>query len=444
MITNIDVEKLQAHPDNPRKDLGEITELAESIAANGILQNLTVVPWFDSVTKQPAEDNAMDGFYRVVIGHRRLAAAKLAGLLEVPCVISDMDEKKQVSIMLLENMQRSELTPREEAQGFQMLMDLGLTIEDIAQTTGLSQSTVRRRTKLLELDDDGFKAAIERGASLMDFAELEKISDIKTKNNLLEKIGTSNFNYALQSAIDGEKKAASVAALLEILDSFAERVEATDGLQSVRYIIKSTNIEFEKPEDSKGKQYYYLDTAYHVQLLVKKEQVDTTTKNSVTEETERLNSIRTQLNEISKRAYRLRIDFIKNYSAAKAKKNAHLIMEFAVCNMVKDYYKEVDSDMLCDILGVEAVKEEDFSFETISEIFALCPERVLLTTAYCNDCDEIGLSCFNWMCEYTKNEKLDSIYCFLTKLGYEMSDEEKALLDGSHELFVKKEQVEEE
>ena len=75
-IKYIPVSKLWGHPDNPRKDLGDVTELAESIKVNGVLQNLTVVPLFGEITKK------WDGeSYRVIIGHRRLAAAKLTGQL---------------------------------------------------------------------------------------------------------------------------------------------------------------------------------------------------------------------------------------------------------------------------------------------------------------------------------------------------------------------------
>lgn len=93
MLQNISIEKLCPHPDNPRKDLGDITELAESIKAQGILQNLTVVPYIGEVTGMPIE-----GLYRVVIGHRRLAAAKLAGLKEVPCAITDMTPQEQIAM----------------------------------------------------------------------------------------------------------------------------------------------------------------------------------------------------------------------------------------------------------------------------------------------------------------------------------------------------------
>lgn len=76
----IEVNKIDPHPDNPRKDNGDISELIDSIKANGVMQNLTLVPWFSEITRQPADDDKMNGYYRVVIGHRRLAAAKQAVL----------------------------------------------------------------------------------------------------------------------------------------------------------------------------------------------------------------------------------------------------------------------------------------------------------------------------------------------------------------------------
>ena len=122
----IPVSKLRPHPDNPRKDLGDLTELAESIKANGVFQNLTVVPHLGEITKEHS------GLYTVIIGHRRLAAAKLIGLKELPCIVVDMSEREQLSTMLVENMQRVDLTIYEQAQGFQMMLDLGDTVDEIA------------------------------------------------------------------------------------------------------------------------------------------------------------------------------------------------------------------------------------------------------------------------------------------------------------------------
>lgn len=208
----IAIEQLHPHPDNPRKDLGDLTELAASIKQSGIYQNLTVVP-------------REGGGYTVVIGHRRRAASELAGITELPCVITEMSYKEQLSTMLLENMQRSDLTIYEQAQGFQMMLDLGDTISTIAQSTGLSETTVRRRVKLLELDKEKFEKATARGATLFDFTELNKVKSIESRNELLDCIGTANFNNKLKYIIDKEKTAERMAEIRAALDVFAFRIE---------------------------------------------------------------------------------------------------------------------------------------------------------------------------------------------------------------------------
>ena len=92
-LVYLSIDKLIPHPKNPRKNLGDLTELSESIKVKGVMQNLTVVPGIDDT-------------YNIIIGHRRHAASKLAGLTELPCVIECMSEAEQVATMLLENIQR--------------------------------------------------------------------------------------------------------------------------------------------------------------------------------------------------------------------------------------------------------------------------------------------------------------------------------------------------
>lgn len=140
--------------------------------------------------------------YTIIIGHRRAAAAQQAGLYELPCAIVEMDEREQMQTMMIENMQRSDLTVYEQAQGFQMMMDFGQTVEQISDKSGFSQSTIRRRIKLLELNRDSFKKAEKRGATLSDFAQLDKIEDLEARNRVLETLGTQNFNRAMQDALE--------------------------------------------------------------------------------------------------------------------------------------------------------------------------------------------------------------------------------------------------
>lgn len=180
-MTNIEliaIEELQHHPDNPRKDFGDLAELAESIKTNGIMQNLTVVLSDDGT-----------GLYDVIIGNRRLEAAKLAGLDELPCAIVELSPQEQMATMLAENMQREDLTILEQAQGFQYMLDLGETAQSISEKTGFSARTIRRRVKLLELDTAGLEKAFKRQISLEDIDKINSIDDVEERNKLLEDDG---------------------------------------------------------------------------------------------------------------------------------------------------------------------------------------------------------------------------------------------------------------
>ena len=214
-IVKINVENIYPHPDNPRKDLGDLEEMVKSIEKNGIMQNLTVIS-VDSLSKEPDEQapvskiSLKSDFY-VLIGHRRLAAAKKAGLKEVPCqIVSNLSKKEQISIMLEENMQRNDLTVYEQAQGFQMMLDLGDTVEDIVEKTGFSQATVYHRINLAKLDqellkeknnDEGFQM------SLKDMYLLEKIEDVDKRNEVLRQCkSSSEMNWKVNNALAEVKR----------------------------------------------------------------------------------------------------------------------------------------------------------------------------------------------------------------------------------------------
>lgn len=185
-IIYISSAMLIPHPKNPRVDLGDLSELQESIKENGILQNLTVVPL----------DTA--GAYQVVIGHRRLQAAINAGLDTLPCIVVEMSHEEQLSTMLLENMQRSDLTPYEQGLGFQQCLDFGMDEATISKRTGFKRKTVKSRLKLLELDQTKVKAATN--ATIDDFLKLEAIENVEQKNRLVGLIGTNNFNLEIEKA----------------------------------------------------------------------------------------------------------------------------------------------------------------------------------------------------------------------------------------------------
>jgi ParB/RepB/Spo0J family partition protein len=130
----------QVHPasDNPRRNRGGLEELADSIKAQGILEPLIV--------------EANGNGFRIIAGERRWAAAKLAKLTEVPCVVREMRERGRREAMLVENLQRRGLLPLEEAEAFEtMVKELGYTQKEIAERIGKSQTYVSNRMALLYL-----------------------------------------------------------------------------------------------------------------------------------------------------------------------------------------------------------------------------------------------------------------------------------------------------
>ncbi len=434
MIELISTSKLYPHPDNPRKNLGDLTELAESIKTNGILQNLTAI-------KRPGEEDA----YTVIIGHRRLAAAQLAGVTEVPCAITEMTEQEQVATMLLENIQRADLTIYEQAQGFQMMMNLGDSVKSIAQRTGFSETTVRKRVKLLELDEKEFKAASERGATLFDFAELDRITDLDLKNKALAAIGTPNFKNEVERAVCIEKNNAKREKWREVLNTFATEVESEKGYALARYLHISQEI-IEKPSDADTVQYFYsIDKYDSIRLMKNPEQAGE--KQESPEEAQRRarqEYRRANLKEATERAFKCRVDFIQNISAATVKKHFAEIITAIIMKLMMENWIWANTDELCELLEVD-LPEDETEWPVIESMLLVAtakkPEKALLLLVYytLNDSDERGYY-RAYDLAHQQNARLDSLYALLNKLGYQMSDEERMLQDGTHEMFKETEE----
>ncbi|MGB9735515.1 MAG: ParB/RepB/Spo0J family partition protein [bacterium] len=137
------VSKISVNKNQPRKAFDEhtIDELASSIQANGILQPLVVKP-----------DG--DGF-QLIAGERRLRAAKKIGLKEVPVIVKDVDEKDQLFLSLIENLQREDINPIDEAEGYKKLMEVyGLSQLDVAKRIGKDRATIANAIRLLKLPDE--------------------------------------------------------------------------------------------------------------------------------------------------------------------------------------------------------------------------------------------------------------------------------------------------
>ena len=138
------LHKVEPNPTQPRRDFDEeeLEALTDSIIAHGVIQPLTV-------RELPT------GYYQIVAGERRWRAARLAGLDEIPAVIIEADDKKAMELALIENLQRQDLNPVEEAMGYHTLMsDYGLTQEETAVQVGKSRPAVANALRLLSLNPE--------------------------------------------------------------------------------------------------------------------------------------------------------------------------------------------------------------------------------------------------------------------------------------------------
>ena len=150
---SLPISQVEPGLNQPRKrfDQEALDDLTDSIRVHGIIQPLTV-------------RRLASGYYQIIAGERRWRAAKAAGLTEVPVVIIEADDRKVMELGLIENLQREDLNPAEEARGYQVLMEeYGLTQEQVAQQMGKSRPAITNTLRLLALPDD-LMAMVESGA----------------------------------------------------------------------------------------------------------------------------------------------------------------------------------------------------------------------------------------------------------------------------------------
>ena len=151
-VTKLPLQTVEPNPDQPRRtfDEEELQALADSIAAHGILQPLAVRA-------------SGGGFYQIIAGERRWRAARMAGLSEVPVVVLEADDRTVMELALVENLQRQDLNPMEEAEGYQRLMkEYGLTQEEAAARVGKSRPAVANALRLLLLPEE-VRSLVEDG-----------------------------------------------------------------------------------------------------------------------------------------------------------------------------------------------------------------------------------------------------------------------------------------
>lgn len=206
---DVPIGKIALHPRNPRREVGDVTDLAASIAAVGILQDLVIAPWpSDLDSKAPRGTE-----YVLIAGHRRITAARLAKLKTVPArVRTDLDTvRAQLEAALVENLHRTDLTPVEEADTYQALLDLpGLTQTALAKEVGYPVGRIRDRLKLARLDQ-AVKDKVHTGQlTITDAIAIGEFKDDPdTVADLIGHVGSDRFGWQLQRAVQDRKNAAA-------------------------------------------------------------------------------------------------------------------------------------------------------------------------------------------------------------------------------------------
>ncbi|MCE5256696.1 MAG: ParB/RepB/Spo0J family partition protein [Spirochaetaceae bacterium] len=201
LVTIVPLANLRPNPDQPRKTFPDesIAELADSIKRHGLLQ---------PIIAEPAGDNN----YIIVAGERRYRAAGKAGLTEIPVIVRPVSTEKRLELSLIENIQREDLNPMEEAQAYEGLMELtGSTQEQVAEIVGKNRSTVANALRLLRLPDF-MKEAVSNGTLTPGHARsLLAIGDEEKREKLFHRIVDEGLSVrqaelAVQEGPDGNAK----------------------------------------------------------------------------------------------------------------------------------------------------------------------------------------------------------------------------------------------
>ena len=447
-IMMIPIEALEHHPDNPRKDLGDLKELTASIKESGVMQNLTVVP-------NPNDDET----WWVVIGNRRMEASKAAGLKELPCIISDMDHKTQVATMMAENMQRVDLTLTEQAGGVQMMMDLGMDAKEISKRTGIRKDAVERRALMAKYNAAKVAEAVVRGGTISDFMELEKLPE-DCRDEMLEYVGTNNLRLKIKDKLAHLKQLEYRQQMYDRLETFATRVERQGyvGVKAVpmQYVnawytlSKNTAETVTIPEDVKDRHYYYVvDEGVYFSIKLYKE--DTSTQDERAAETRRRQqrsdymSMRAdQADTLDRKLRNLRYEWL--FSSGDVQWNQAALMRALVkclgTGKWHNVYRDEQKEMTEQLTGLTLKNSGYASFVKLEDLLDMSDEKMLRVGVgllwgsvdrdtykpWTRDYDNCRLA-------FQQSDVYEIVYDLLLAMGYEMSDEEAEYLGGTHEVY---------
>lgn len=237
----ISIEEIVPNRFQPRQIFGEkeLNELADSIKEHGIIQPLIVRPLGDK--------------YEIIAGERRYKAASIAGLYNVPVIVLEKDDNESAELAIIENIQRKDLTPIEEAKSYQKLLNRGLTQEEIAKKLGIAQPTVANKLRLLSLPDEVQEALLNTRISERHARALLKLENVSDQLNLLNRIINEKLN--VKQTEEEINKILGIFNVEEKIEEPKEEIELFDVEENNSYDpVKETNEDikiepFEEPSE---------------------------------------------------------------------------------------------------------------------------------------------------------------------------------------------------
>lgn len=447
-IVMIDRAELVPHPENPRKDLGDLEELRESIKENGLMQNLTVTPIPEDEKREGSEAK-----YYILIGHRRFAASE--GILdELPCAIADyLTQREQVGIMLAENMQRSDLTFIEQAHGFQLMMDLGDTVESISKKTGFSKQTIKHRLEISKLDKNIIETAQKNfQLSIGDFIELEKVKDLEERNRILEKSANSEeLKYEIEYYLRDQRCEENKKKYVELFNelgwkeasdrwfNFGSKWDHVSGLGYISFDDFKPDTIREAAKKLKGEIYYSnLENANSVSFARKISKKDEKTKKKTKTELreEEMKKKQSQL-EAARR------DICDEYlnciiSIPEEKLEDVYSIKYLVVSRIWDQLEKLEA-YITDFDHIYGVKSNRKDWTLLQETYK---DFDLLQRVMLNMWKALASDYQNKFVGYNhiKIEKVleahQELYDILRKFGFRLDPEMEAVIDGTSELYL--------
>ena len=456
-VVMIPVEDLHPHPDNPRRGVGDITDLTEDVRQRGVDSPLTVIPG-DRLDPRLLTVLPATGYY-VVIGHRRLAASTAAGLLRVPCQVRDLTPAEQLAMMLRENVHRADLTPVEESDAIQGLLDLGLSVEAVAAEVARSESTVRRRARLAGAPEAA-RTAIHTGQATLEQWE-EALAVAGDDGELLDRLAglmheRGSFGWEVEKVKrdrrTAEKKAKDVARLQKAgaREFTAEELDPDGGVDYSRWqwvmdIKDATDESRYKVDWNQVSVFRPRTPAEQAQkAALADERAEREARfEAVRAESEARREAFARAAEDDATAGALRQAFVSGFRSRKRVEHEHqaVVALFATTLLAQLAIDgdPVDADTVIDALAIGSVVEdadEDAGDDALtaalmeaaySQVQTLGGTGALLTLA--SAAAEVVFSPTDWLHgTYVSSPAVQTYYHLLTALGYEASPAERVAI----------------